>query len=339
MHTLWNNNAIIVVNLILVILMNIYDFDKTIYEKDSSIEFFKFCLKKNKKVLLVLPQFFIAMGLYYLKIIEKEKYKSVFFSFIRYFDDINKTAEDFWNDNNYQLKDFYLKQLNNSDIVISASPEFLLAPVAKHYSFNLIATIIDTKTGALISNNCYGKEKVKRLNDIGISSCRNFYSDSLSDEPLSKISRKAFIVKNNEVISWNEYVPSKISKIKNLFFSRDFITFVAIGLINAFNGVWIAYVYSLFIKNPIVAYIFGFCTSLCISYLLNSVCNFKEKITINKFYRFAISNIPNFIIQVLSVVLLMDNFHISKLIAYIISTVIAVPITFILIKMKVFTSR
>ena len=32
--------------------MNIYDFDKTIYDGDSSIDFYKFCVKKNKLLIL-----------------------------------------------------------------------------------------------------------------------------------------------------------------------------------------------------------------------------------------------------------------------------------------------
>lgn len=127
-----------------------------------------------------------------------------------------------------------------------------------------------------------------------------------------------------------------IQRVKNMFFNIEFIKFIAIGVINSFNGIWIAYVYSLFITNAVVAYICGFFTSLSISYLLNSIFNFKQKITISKFLKFAVNNIPNFIIQILSVVLFLHILETSKLIAYTISAVIAVPITFMLVKINVF---
>ena len=76
--------------------MNIYDFDKTIYKNDSSIDFYKFCIKKNRKVLLILPKFFIYIVLYSIKIIEKERLKSCFFSFVKYFNDIESVAYKFW---------------------------------------------------------------------------------------------------------------------------------------------------------------------------------------------------------------------------------------------------
>ena len=316
--------------------MNIYDFDGTIYDGDSSVDFFKYCLKINKKCFLIFPKLGVVTLLYLLKIYEKEKLKSCFFSIVKYFDNIKQTVDAFWQDRNYRLKDFYLKQKKSDDIIISASPEFLLKPVADIYKFKLIATNVSKKTGELISKNCHGEEKVKRLKKEGINKCNNFYSDSLSDAPLSKISKNAFIVRDDKIIKWNDYHESKFKKIKKMFFNRDFITFVAIGIVNTFNGIWIAYVYSLFINNQVIAYILGFLTSLSISYILNSLLNFKEKLAFNKFGKFAINNIPNFLIQVFSVVVLIDIFSIPKLISYAISAIIAVPITFVLIKIHVF---
>ena len=319
--------------------MNIYDFDGTIYEGDSSVDFFKYCVKINKKCLLILPKFILISMLYFLKIVEKEKLKSEFFKFVKYFDDINKIVLDFWKLKKYKLKDFYLKSKNKNDIVISASPEFLLNPVAKKYNFKLIATKVDIKTGKLLGSNCHGEEKVVRLHEQKINNCDKFYSDSLSDEPLSKIAKNAYIVKGNEIIEWKNYKRSFKEKVKNMFFSRDFITFVAIGVINAFNGIWIAYVYSLFIKNVILAYILGFFTSLIISYILNTKLNFKEKLNFVKFIKFIINNIPNFIIQILSVTILLNLLELPKIISYAISAVIAVPITFVLVKMFGFVKK
>ena len=236
--------------------------------------------------------------------------------------------------------ELHLKGRFKTDIIISASPEFLLKPVAKKYNFELIATKVDINSGKLIGKNCYGKEKVNRLlEEKGIKKFNKFYSDSLSDTPLSKLANVAYIVKKEEIIKWGDYKESGLKKVKKQFLNRDFITFCAIGIINAFNGIWIAYVYSLFIKSEIIAYIMGFFTSLCISYLLNTFLNFKDKITFTKFIKFVINNIPNFLIQVFSVVVLIRILEVSKLISYSISAIIAVPITFILVKINVFNGK
>lgn len=320
--------------------MNIYDFDKTIYDGDSSVNFIIFCFKKNKKCLFLLPEIIIVTCLYLIKVFEKEKLKSTLFKIVKYFDDIDSLVLEFWEKENYKLKKYYLNQRNNNDIIISASPEFLLKPVAKKYNFKLIGTKMDKKTGTIMGNNCYGEEKVKRLyTKEKISVCDNFYSDSLSDEPLAKIAKNAFIVKGEDLIDWSKYQLTKWQKIKKQFLSRDFITFVAIGVINALNGIWIAYVYSLKVSNVILAYILGFLTSLIISYLLNAKLNFKHCISWAKFGKFAISNIPNFIVQVTCLLLVYNTLNWPKLSSYAISSVIAVPITYILVKINVFKNE
>lgn len=319
--------------------MNIYDFDGTIYDGDSSVDFYKYCVKINKKCLLILPKFILFVLLYSLKIVEKEKMKSEFFSFVKYFDNIDKIARSFWKFKKYKIKAFYLKNKNKNDIVISASPDFLLKHIAKRYSFKLIATKVDVKTGKLIGKNCHGEEKVLRLQGQKINNCDNFYSDSLSDEPVSKIAKKSYIVKENNIIAWNKYKLSFREKVKNIFFSRDFVTFVAIGVINAFNGIWIAYVYSLFMNNAILAYVLGFLISLIISYILNTKLNFKEKLNFVKFIKFCINNIPNFIIQIFSVTVLLNWLKLLKIVSYTISAIIAMPITFVLIILNVYNKK
>ncbi len=318
--------------------MNIYDFDNTIYDGDSSKDFFKYCLKRKKTIIFDIIPICFTMFLYLIKIVEKEKFKSSFFRFLKRID--GKTyIDDFWKINKKKIKSFYVKNHKDTDVIISASPYFLLEPIAKEYNFKLIATSMDIKNGKINGNNCYGQEKVKRLKENGISKCDCFYSDSLSDAPCSKLAKKSFIVKNDEIIPWNNYKESRKKKILKYFLSRDFITFLFIGFINVINGIWISLVYSLVINGDVLAYIMGFFTSLVISYILNSLLNFKSKLKLNKFLKFAINNIPNFIIQVLCLVILLNKLNLPKIICYAISSCIAVPVTFLLVKINVFSNK
>ena len=75
---------------------------------------------------------------------------------------------------------------------------------------------------------------------------------------------------------------------------------------------------------------------MTISYILNSYLNFKEKISFNKYYKFALSNIPNFVIQIISLILLLKGINVPKVISYLVSACIAVPITYVLVKINVF---
>lgn len=183
--------------------MNIYDFDNTIYDGDSSIDFFIYSLKKHKKNLARLPIILSHATLYILRIEKKDKFKSHFFSFLKQTNDLEKDVEEFWNSHEKKIKSFYIQNKQKDDIIISASPYFLLKPICGRLGINnLMATNIDIKTGKLIGKNCYGDEKRKRLAELNINECDKFYTDSLSDMPLIEIAKQAFIVKGNKIKTW-----------------------------------------------------------------------------------------------------------------------------------------
>lgn len=182
--------------------MNIYDFDGTIYDGDSSIDFYKYCIRTNIKCMSIVPKVTYKMILYKMKMISKEEYKSSFFSFLKFIDNPECTVEQFWNKYKKKIKKFYIDKKKSSDIIISASPEFLLKPIVKKLGCNLIATEVNIRTGQLLEKNCYGSEKVERLKNLGINSCNEFYSDSRSDEPCKKIAKKAFLVHKNNIDQW-----------------------------------------------------------------------------------------------------------------------------------------
>ena len=126
--------------------------------------------------------------------------------------------------------------------------------------------------------------------------------------------------------------------IKNIFFSKNFILFVIIGLFNTFNGTLLSYVLSLCLQ-PNLAFVVGYIISLCIAYVLNSVFNFKKKMSLQALIKFCISYIPNFIIQNISVIIVYNILGWYKLIAYVLAAVIGIPVTYLFLKFFAFGSK
>lgn len=129
-----------------------------------------------------------------------------------------------------------------------------------------------------------------------------------------------------------------IIKLMEVFLSKEFILFILIGVINTFNGTLFATIYSIFL-NPNISFIFGYISSLVISYLLNSLITFKDKLEMKKFIKFVISYIPNFIIQNIVVIIVLNIMEFNKIIAYILAAIIGIPATFILIKFFAFRQK
>jgi hypothetical protein len=76
----------------------------------------------------------------------RNKFKEIFFqSYIPYIN-IENEVSLFWKKHKTKIKQWYLNIKRNNDLIISASPEFLLLPICTEWSVKLIATKIDIYT-------------------------------------------------------------------------------------------------------------------------------------------------------------------------------------------------
>lgn len=138
-----------------------------------------------------------------MKLISKEKMKEEYFCFLKLVD-INNFLEEFIDKEIVNINSWYLKAKKDDDVVISASPDFLVERFMMRLGVrNVIASNVDEKTGVFNSGNCRGKEKVLRFRErYPDSQIDRFYSDSKSDLPLAQIAVSPYFVKKNKPEKW-----------------------------------------------------------------------------------------------------------------------------------------
>ncbi len=180
--------------------MNVFDFDGTIYDGDSTVDFYRFMLVRHPSVWAELPVTAVYAIKFLLGKFPKTEFKQTFFRFLRRIKDVDRDVAEFWSKNEKNIKPFYREMRRDDDLIISASPEFLLSPVCR----NLIASDVDKKTGIFRRENCYGEEKVRRLNESRWKELpiESFYSDSHSDAPLAALAERAFLVNKHKITEW-----------------------------------------------------------------------------------------------------------------------------------------
>lgn len=183
--------------------MNIYDFDGTLYDGDSTLDFILFSLKKHPALIRFLPGQGAAFLLYALKCIDKTAMKERFYRMLTGYD-AETLLEEFWDTHEKKIFPWYPGQHEDTDIVISASPEFLLRPICSRLGISrLIASRVDIRTGKYAGANCRGEEKVRRLQqELGVTHCDKFFSDSLADAPLAAIADCAYRIRRGRICGW-----------------------------------------------------------------------------------------------------------------------------------------
>lgn len=184
--------------------MNAYDFDETIYDGDSTFDFFVHCFRRFPAVRRFSLSLIAPGARFLCRRLDKTLWKQTFFGFLAHVPEIELEVLLFWDRNERFIKPLYLRRKRPDDLIISASPEFLLRPIVSRLGLkSLISSCVDPHTGQYTGLNCHGEEKLRRLREqMPGAVIDTFYSDSKSDAPLAKAARNAVLVKGGKLHEW-----------------------------------------------------------------------------------------------------------------------------------------
>ena len=197
--------------------MNVYDFDGTIFPGDCSIGFCFWCMNRHPKLWFTFfPKALKNLILRKQGKIPEYLMQRKFFSYLTLIDDFDEQIERYWNKNEKKIASWYLAQKRPDDLIISASPDCIIEPIARRLGVNFMATEYDREYGVYLNNMMYAKEKARYIMDHGFPLIENFYSDSLADTPLALCAEKAHLVTNkaSTVVDWPDLDADTMIKVR-----------------------------------------------------------------------------------------------------------------------------
>ena len=215
----------------------VYDFDKTLYDGETGVNFSMFYLKKYPvRSILFLMKYSKDLIFYLLKIINLTTLKERYFKFLERHSksEIEELVDGFWETKRNKIYSWTREELKKNKkecemvIVSSASPLFLIENFLLSLGYDKVFGtnfVNDGKEGKetfvakIDGENNKGKEKVKKLDEWAKKNeleyeIIKFYSDSLADEPLYNISRKKYWIKRGIKV---EGMPKKKTLFDKLF--------------------------------------------------------------------------------------------------------------------------
>ena len=197
--------------------MNVYDFDGTIFPSDCSIGFCVWCMNRHPKLWFTFfPKAVRNVVLKKMGKISEAQMQREFFGYLTLVDDFDEQIERYWDKNERKIASWYLAQKRPDDLIISASPNCVIEPIAKRLGVRFMATDFDREYGVFLNKFKYAKEKARYIIDQGFPMIENFYSDSLADTPLALCAEKAHLVtkKASTVVDWPELDEKTMVKVK-----------------------------------------------------------------------------------------------------------------------------
>ncbi|BBM47062.1 HAD-superfamily hydrolase [Leptotrichia wadei] len=215
----------------------VYDFDKTLYDGETGVNFSVFYLKKYPiRSVLFLMKYSKDLIFYLLKIIDLTTLKERYFEFLERHSkgEVEKLVAGFWKTKRHKIYSWTREELEKNKkecemvIVSSASPLFLIENFLlslgydKVFGTNFVNDGKDDKVtfvAKIDGENNKGEEKVKKLDEWAKENgfeyeIVKFYSDSLADEPLYNISCRKYWIKKGIKI---EGMPKRKTLFDKLF--------------------------------------------------------------------------------------------------------------------------
>ncbi len=127
-----------------------------------------------------------------------------------------------------------------------------------------------------------------------------------------------------------------IEKAKHHFLTKEFFLFLVVGCINTFNSTFIAWIISYLSPYGNLNFNIGYILANIVAYWMNSVIIFHESLSLERYVKFFISYIPNYIIQNIIVVIFYNMLGFPAVISYIIAAILGIPVTFLMVKIFAF---
>jgi putative flippase GtrA len=124
-------------------------------------------------------------------------------------------------------------------------------------------------------------------------------------------------------------VESGLRTLLTKFMNKSFIKFIFMGCLNT-ALTYILYLGFLIILPYFYSYFFSYCIGIILSYFLNTLFVFKEKVQIKKLFQFPLVYLAQFAVSSVLLYLIVDRLFVNERLALLFVTVVTIPITFLL---------
>lgn len=188
-----------------MIVINVYDFDNTLYDGESSLDFYLFCVKRHPgliKYFFIIVKSLLKYKMCLVDINELKRLADKYAgSFIRECPDVEQKVLDFWKTHIKKIKPFYNDTKRQDDIVVSASFSFLLMPVMESLGVKRVVCSQMSLESGEIYKLCYRQNKIKLFKELyDENEVDDFYTDSMNDLPFMKIAKgNVYMVKGGKI--------------------------------------------------------------------------------------------------------------------------------------------
>lgn len=184
--------------------MNVFDFDNTIYDGETLVDFILYYVKTDPAIWRYIPKLLWICFKDAAHMFTVDEAIKAYASFLEgYYVRLAMLDEDvkkFWDKNEHKIKPWYNEVRRDDDIIVSETTDFILDEIMKRMGVkNYVGSSIDKQTGKF-TRLCFLENKVKIFNDLYPGAhIENFYTDSMNDKPMMNLADHVFFVTGSKI--------------------------------------------------------------------------------------------------------------------------------------------
>ena len=187
--------------------MNVYDFDKTVFDGDVEDYFFAYIFRDGKYPWNHLVYSVLEWACAH-KIVNKTWARIKMYRVLKKIKNLDEVLDAYWDEHEKYLLDWYKEQQKPDDVIATGTPRFLIEPMIKRMGLTgLVATDMDPHNGDINGLFLGADLKVPAFyEEFPDGEIDEFYSDTYSDHFLADIAKKAYLVHDGyQMTDWYEY--------------------------------------------------------------------------------------------------------------------------------------
>lgn len=184
--------------------MNVYDFDNTIYDGETLVDYILYFVKTDPKIWKYLPKLlYIAFkDKFHLFTVDDavKAYAGFLEGYYIHVENVEEKVIQFWDENEHKIKPWYAQVQKDDDIIVSGTLDFLLDEIARRIGFkHYVGSSIDNETGKF-KRLCFLENKVKIFKELYPDAhIDNFYTDNMNDRAMMDLADHVYFVTGDKI--------------------------------------------------------------------------------------------------------------------------------------------
>ncbi|MDH6603676.1 hypothetical protein OKW23_000817 [Bacilli bacterium PM5-9] len=306
--------------------MRIFSFSRVIYDGYLTLDLFVFVIRQKMTRIFDFFVLFPDIINFLLKRIDSTKMFEKFYYIL--LSSITVSELNLFKVNNIHkidLEGFGIVKDNPKDVIVTGEPSFLVDLFINRNKYNVICTEYDLHSRKVVGKLCLHRHKIEKMKRAGINYINQLFIFSFKEKELMKMADYILVYRDEEVIEYDSYRATLKDRLFYNITNKKLITYCFLAFFWLLVMIIISSILSFFV-DAVASYLIGYILWFIATYISTVMYVNNEHFTIDHALNYILGIIPNFLLQLLFVLIFCSIIGLHSWFVILIGGLLAFPL-------------